>query len=251
MLVRRMLHIGSSSSQGTEFEGGEELVHYPSVSLRKIWIDVDENDKMVAGNSCQNLMIENASEGGESDDVFPLVHNDPSESLANFQFPKPKLSTIGRELIASTSVLDLSQLEDNRLITLRRHLPSERNPVIRSRAARSTFYHFNDEQVASCSERTRSEEINHFQSMGTVKSFQSRVTDLKKRRDAMKRKSTRDLEHSTCSIRMYTVASTEGDTVGWAEVKQCTSMLTIWIELHVSLQKILQRMHVHRLYDSG
>ena len=229
-----MLHIGSSSSQGTEFEGGEELVHYPSVSLRRVWIDVDENDKMVAGNSYQ--MIENASEGAESDDVFPLVHDDPSKSLADFQFPKPKSSTIGRELIASTSVLDLSQLEDNKLVTLRRQLPLERNPVIRSRAARSTFYHFNDEQVARCSERTMSEEINHFQSsLGMVKSFQSRETDLKKRRDAMKRRSTRDLEHSSCSIRMYTVASTEGDTDGWSEVEECTSMLTIRIELHMSL----------------
>ena len=249
MLVRRMLHIGSSSSQGTEFEGGEELVHYPSVSLRRVWIDVDENDKMVARNSCQ--MIENASEGGESDDVFPLVHDDPSKSLANFQFSKPKSSTIGRELIASTSVIDLSQLEDSKSVTLRRQLPLERIPIIRSRAARSTVYHFNDEQVTSCSERTMSEEINHFQSMGTVKSFQSRETDLKKRRDAMKRRSTRDLEHSSCSIRMYTMASTEGDTVGWSEVKECTSMLTIWIELHVHSKKILQCMHVHRLYDSG
>ena len=228
-----MLHIGSSSSQGTEFEGGEELVHYLSVSLRKVWIDVDENDKMVAGNSCRT--IENASEGGESDDVFPLVHDGSSGSLTNFQFPKSKSSTIGRELIASTSVLDLSQLEDNKSITLRRQLPSERIPIIRSRAARSTFYHFNDEQVARCSERTRSEEINHFQLMGTVKSFQSKETDLKKRRDAMRRRSTRDLEHSTCSIRMYTMSSTEGGTDGWSEVQECTSMLTIWIELHVPL----------------
>lgn len=214
-----MLHIGSTSSQGTEFEGGEDSVHHLSVSLRKVSIGIDENDKRVAGNCCQ------MKENGDSDDVFPSVHDDPSESLTNIHFPKPKSFTIGRELIASTSVLDLSKLEDKEPIILRKQLPSEGKPIIR--AARSTIYHFNDERVSRSSERIRSEEINHFKSMGTVKSFQSRETDLKKRRDAMRRRSTRDLEHSTCSIRMLTVASTEEDTVGLSEVEEYTSMLRI------------------------
>ncbi len=217
MLVHRMLHINSISSQD------EDSVHHPSVSLREVSIGVDENDQMIAGNCYK--MTENAAEGGESDDVFRLVHDDSSESLTNFHFPKPKSSTMGRprELVASMSVLDLSQLENKNSITLRRQqLPSERKPI---RAARSTVYHCIDETGSS--ERTRSEEIIHFKAMETVKSFQSKETDIKRRRDAMRRRSTRDLEHSTCLIRMYTIASIEEETVGWSEVEEYTSMLTI------------------------
>ena len=207
-----MLHIDSSSTQGTE--GSEDSIQHPSVSLRKVSVIVVENDHTVAGNCCQ--MIENA-EGGESDDVFPL---DPSESFASFR--SPKSSTIGRELVASTSVLDLSQLENKKAVTLRRHLPVEKKAL---RVARSTFFHYNNEQVTS--ERTKSEEINDFKLVETVKSFQSRETDTKKRRDAMRRRSTRDLEHSTCLIRLCTMASV-GDATGWSEVVECTSMLIIW-----------------------
>lgn len=213
MLVRRMLHINSSSSQGTECS--EDSIQRPSVSLRNVSVTVDESDHKIVGNICQ--LIENA----EEDDVFPLDHSD---SATNIRFPKPKSSTIGRELVVSTSVLDLSQLEDKKSVTLRRQLPFERKPL---RVAKSTFFHYNDERVTS--ERTMSEEIEIIRSRETVRSFQSREIDIKKRRDAMKRRSTRDLEHSACSIRMYsdTVSSAE-DTTGWSEVVECTSMSTIW-----------------------
>ena len=202
-----MLHIDSSSSQGTE--GSEDFIQRPSVSLRKVSVTVDENDHMIAGN-CQ--MIENA-EGGENDDVFPL---NPSESFASFR--SPKSSTIGRELVASTSVLNISQLENKKSVTLRRQFPVERKAL---RVARSTFFHYDNEQVTS--ERTKSGEISDFKSVEMVKSFQSREADTKKRRDAMRRRSTRDLDHSTCSIRMCTMASME-DATGWSEVVECTSM---------------------------
>ena len=213
MLVHRMLHINSSSSQGTECS--EDSIQRPSVSLRNVSVTVDESDHKIVGNICQ--LIENA----EEDDVFPLDH---SESATNIRFPKPKSSTIGRELVVSTSVLDLGQLEDKKSVTLRRQLPFERKPL---RVAKSTFFHYNDEQVTS--ERTMSEEIEIIRSRETVRSFQSREIDIKKRRDAMKRRSTRDLEHSACSIRLYsdTVSSVE-DTTGWSEVVECTSMSTIW-----------------------
>ena len=230
MLVRRMLHINSSSSQGTECS--EDSIQRPSVSLRNVSVTVDESDHKIVGNICQ--LIENA----EEDDVFPLDH---SESATNIRFPKPKSSTIGRELVVSTSVLNLSQLEEKKSVTLRRQLPFERKPL---RVAKSTFFHYNDGRVTSertmgeeirsretvrSSERTMSEEIEIIRSRETVKSFQSREIDIKKRRDAMKRRSTRDLEHSACSIRMYsdTVSSAE-DTTGWSEVVECTSMSTIW-----------------------
>lgn len=219
-----MLHIDSSSSQATKSsEDFVQVIQHPSVSLRKI--SVDETDLTNAGYC---LAIENTTvEGGESDDVFP------SESLTSF-----KSSTIGRELVASTSVLDLSQLENKKSVTLRRQLPSERSAP---RATRSTFFHYDNEQITS--ERTKSEEISNPKSMEVVKSFQSRGKDIKKRKDAMRRRSTRDFDRRTCLIKICTTANVEG-SAGWSEVVECSSMLKMFAVRRIELlSKIHYRLH--------
>ena len=222
-----MLHIDSSSSQGTKgSEDSVRVIQRPSVSLRKVSLTIDENDPTIAEN-CQNV------EGGEVDDVFPL---DLSESLTSFHFPES--STIGRELVASTSILDLSQLETKKSVTLRRQLPLERSAP---RAARSTIFHHNNNQVTS--ERTKSEDISNFKPVEMVKSFQSRGKDIKKRRDAMKRRSTRDFNHRTCLIKMCSTASIKD--IGWSEVVECSSMLKIFA---VKRMKLHSEIHC-RLYN--
>ena len=205
VLVRRMLHIDSTSSHSPEegSEGGSVhmMLQHSSVSVRKISLAVDESDHTIAGSCSQTEGIE----GGESDDVFPL---DPPE-LPN-SFRSPKSSTVGRELVASKSVFDFSQFEGKKSVTLRRQLPVKGNGY---RTTKSVFFHRNDDKVVS--ERTRSEEM-------VVSRAKSKETDVMKRKVAMKRRSIRDLEYHTCLIRIHT-----GVEDGWSEAVECTSMLKI------------------------
>lgn len=209
-----MLRIDATSSlHGTE--GNNDSVPFSSVSLRKTSLEISESQGTISAGSCNLGAEDDESEESDGSDIFPL------ELLNSCQSTTPP-TTDSRELVMSASMSDLSQSKSKKAVTVRRQTPVNRNT---RRAARSVFLRHARSDGRVVTQRGKSEEIQDVVENTTP--FRSREMDAKKRRDAMRRRSTRDLEHRACLIKLCTAG--RGDRHGWSEIIECTSMLNVFI----------------------
>ena len=131
----------------------------------------------------------------EDDDVFPSVTPDYPH-----QFRSPKSATVGRSIkVATQNLLDLSG-------HLRPQVQADRH---RQRQVESQLYSREFQVSKALMLRSSSDGIHDSMIVGNSEKI--------RRRGAMKRKSTLDLDHHNCSLRLLTED-------GWSEVINCTSM---------------------------
>lgn len=210
--IQRVLHTDSSSTQNTEGSraSGEQG---SSFSVREVSLTGDSDEH----TNLHSNYLDEFPEEMENDDVFPLDHW-KQHYLSQNQLQKS--ATVGRNLVPSASLLDLSHLSplaSKTSVTLRRPLQSDVQKVDghKQRKTESEYY-LSDFQVSVGELRRKSEGLETM-----VEPAKLRSVELMKRRGAMKRRSTLDMEHHTCSLRMCTVV--EGQANGWSEVIHCTS----------------------------
>ena len=204
-MIRRVLKIESSSSSQSQ-EDSESPEQRSSVSLRLMSVAVDDSDNTIVGSyqlqaACkeEDLDKEDLDKEEEGDDVFPSDLPEPPK-----KFQSPKSATIGRDLSASASALNLSDLERSKIIR-------RRPPLTRQRPRTAVSVVMPSDYNILKTIRSRSE--------GTEASQQSEKERMK-RQGAMKRRSIIDMDFRTCLLRIY--ADIED---GWSEVVECTSKL--------------------------
>ena len=219
--IRQLLNAYSSSNHSAE--GSEtDIENGSSFSIKTVSIAVgddhqksqrDQHPMCRSGSDHQGV-----AERSENDDVFPLIEH--PKSPIPFQFHKS--ATIGRDLSASSSQLELRYSE----VQSRR---KEKNLTTRRLNKTESEYYPPDFHPGYDQRRTESERLLQISPVEPVKMG---ITEVMKRRGAMKRKSTLNLDYNNCSLRMCTAAEGNGSVLSEVLVINCTSMyLTLMVIL--------------------
>ena len=217
--IRQLLNTNSSSNHSAE--GSETATENgSSFSIKTVSIAVDDDHQKSQRDKhpmCRSGSDhQGVAERSENDDVFPLIEH--PKSPIPFQFHKS--ATIGRDLSASSSQLELrdSKIQPRRL--------KEKNLTTRKLNKTESEYYPRDFHPGYDQRRTESERPLQISPVEPVKMG---ITEVMKRRGAMKRKSTLNLDYDNCSLRMCTAAEGNSSVLSEVLVINCTSMYLIII----------------------
>ena len=198
VLIRRVLHAGSESveqSTGSSVSIGAE--NSSSVSMKTASLATDELDDVITSHKEEN----------EIDDVFPTVPHAPVKAM--------KSATVGRNLVASKSLLDFDESSNRepglRILGRNGHLRG----LMGDKEGRQRTTVSVESLPANEGFRQRSSVADNDKAM--------RMWEMRRRRGAMKRKSTLDLEYSTCSFKILTDVGEDDQSA--SAVVVCSSML--------------------------